>query len=412
MQGEPFADEAARLARSCVHCGFCNATCPTYQLTGDELEGPRGRIYLIKSLLEEGSPGDATRLHLDQCLVCRSCETTCPSGVRYGRLVELVRPAVHRLAGQPLSQRALAWLIATFVPYPRRLAPLVALGRAVRPVLPRRIAAALPASGTASRVHAPVPAHARRVLLLGGCAQAVLRPGIDAAARAVFDHAGIALVHCPGADCCGALDHHLGREAAAVALAKANVDAWWPQVEAGAEAVMSTASGCGVQLRDYARLLAEEPDYAERAVRIAELVRDPVELLDAAALAALRAPRGAAPIAFQAPCTLQHGQRLAGRVEALLGELGWTLTRVAEPHLCCGSAGAYSLFHPATSNALRARKLTSLMAGEPSAIVTANIGCQLHLGAAAEVPVRHWLELLAGQLPGGAAVIPAQTRGA
>lgn len=401
MQREPFAEEAAALARSCVHCGFCNATCPTYQLSGDELEGPRGRIYLIKSLLEDGAAGEATRVHLDQCLVCRSCETTCPSGVQYGRLIELVRPAVHRLAGRPAGHRLLAWLIAKVVPFPRRLAPFVAAGRACRALLPHRIAALLPRRPVRSRAPARAGAGARRVLLLGGCAQAVLSPGIDTAARAVFAHAGVTLENVPGADCCGALAHHLGREDEAIARAKANVDAWWPHVENGAEAVMATSSGCGVQLREYARLLAHEPDYLARATRIEQLVRDPVELLEPGALGELSAPADAPPLAFQAPCTLQHGQRLAGRVESLLRALGYTLTPVAEPHLCCGSAGSYSLFHPRQAGELRERKLACLEAGSPAQIVTANIGCQLHLAGATALPVRHWLELLAERLPGG-----------
>ncbi len=396
MAGESFSARAAAIVRSCVHCGFCNATCPTYQLSGDELEGPRGRIYLIKSLLEEGRAGADTRLHLDQCLLCRSCETTCPSGVNYGELIELVRPEAKAMPPPPWRARLLAWLLVNVIPYRRRFAPLVWAGRSVRGILPRRLAGMLPAARrfpTPATVTGP-----RRVLLLGGCAQPLLNPDIDAAAALVFARLGITLVNVAGSACCGALSLHLGYREAAVRQARQNIDAWWPAIEAGAEAIMATSSGCGVQLKDYAALLEHEPDYRERAQRLQALVRDPIELVDLAALSEQVQSRDAQPIAFQAPCTLQHGQRLANRVETLLGALGWQLTAVAEPHLCCGSAGSYSILHPRMATELRERKLGALMAGEPSQIVTANIGCQLHLKSASNVPVRHWLELLAENL--------------
>ena len=396
MQRHAFVSEAAAIVRSCVHCGFCNATCPTYQLTGDELEGPRGRIYLIKSMLEDGAIGKATLKHLDQCLVCRNCETTCPSGVEYGRLLDVVRPHVRESVALSLPQRLQRWLLTRIVPYPSRLAPFVNVGRWFRPLLPTRLKRLVPLKPVLrDRTY---PTHARRILLLGGCAQPVMNPAIDAAARAVFDALGITLERCPEVDCCGALTYHLGYEDAAVATAKANVDAWWPQVEQGAEAILATSSGCGVHLKEYARVLAGEPDYAERALAIQNLVKDPVEVLEAEALAALiRAPSEV--IAFHPPCTLQHGQRLAGRVEALLEGLGWRLSAVTDAHLCCGSAGSYSLLHPATANSLRKDKLDKLLSGAPQEIITANIGCQLHLGAASPVQVRHWLELLADHLP-------------
>lgn len=395
LESTEYAEEAAKIVRSCVHCGFCNATCPTYQLTGDELEGPRGRIYLIKALLEDGTASAATQTHLDQCLLCRNCETTCPSGVQYGRLAEIMRPEVNALTPWPWYQRLQRWLIATVVPYPRRLAPLVAMGRFVRPLLPRVLARKIPPRQTLPP--APVVAGDRRVLLLGGCAQPVLSPAIDAAARAVFARVGIELLAL-NTGCCGALPAHLGYAERAAEFARRNLDAWWPHIEAGAEAVIATSSGCGVQLKDYATLLRNDPAYAERARRVQDLVRDPVEILDPAALAPLLRDEARESIAFQAPCTLQHGQRLAGRVEGLLTELGWTLAAVAEPHLCCGSAGSYSLLHPATSTALAQRKLDHLLAGAPARIVTANVGCQLHLGAHAAVPVSHWLEVLAAAL--------------
>ncbi|MGR8918751.1 MAG: glycolate oxidase subunit GlcF [Gammaproteobacteria bacterium] len=397
MAREPYSARAADIVRSCVHCGFCNATCPTYQLTGDELEGPRGRIYLIKALLEEGRAGDDSRRHLDQCLLCRNCETTCPSGVRYGDLIELVRPELEQRVPAPAAVRLKRRMLAAVVPYRRRLAPLVWLGRLARPLLPaalgRRLERATPPpawSGTA---------HARRVLRLGGCAQPVLNPHIDAAAARVFDRLGLSVVDVPASACCGALHRHLGMDADARALARANIDAWWPAIESGAEAVMATSSGCGLELRHYPALLADDPAYAARAARLGELLRDPLELVDVDALsAALRPSSDRGAVAVQAPCTLQHGLRLGGRLEALLDGLGWRVLPVAESHLCCGSAGAYSVMHAATAGALRERKLAALMQAGPAVIATANIGCQLHLASAAPVPVRHWLELLAEEL--------------
>jgi len=398
LSSASFADEAVGIVRSCVHCGFCNATCPTYQLTGDEREGPRGRIYLIKALLEDDAAGATTRLHLDHCLVCRNCETTCPSGVRYGRLLELVRPLVYARAGLPLTRRLLRWLLLQSIPHPRRLRPLVALGRLLRPLLPRRQARMLAAAGPLPA--AGVPRHARRVLLLGGCAQAVLNPAIDAHASRIFDALGVSLIKVPGADCCGALAHHLGAAAAARATARANLDAWQAELERGAEAVLATASACTLQLKEYVSLLADDPHYAARAAQVAALARDPLELIGASELVTLagRIAGQGRKVAVQAPCSLQHGQRLDGGIERLLGALGYALTPVNEAHLCCGSAGAHALFEPRTATSLGERKLANLLEGQPQVIVTANIGCQLHLGSMTPLPVKHWLELLADDL--------------
>ena len=395
LRDDVVAIEAASIVRSCVHCGFCNATCPTYQVTGDELDGPRGRIYLMKSWLEADIAGVATRSHLDRCLGCRSCETTCPSGVRYGRLLDLVRPRVHAAAGLSPGQRLMRALLIALIPYPRRWRAMVALGRWLRPVLPEVVTRLFSLSDPPSAFEAK--ARVRRVLLLGGCAQAVLNPSIDAAAERVFDRLGVTLERHPGVACCGALPYHLGDEPVAVRIAKANIDAWWPAIEAGAEAVMATSSGCGVHLRDYAQLLSADADYGPRAARVVALVRDPIELVDSEQLRAHVNGRGQC-VAVQTPCTLQHGQRLGGRVELLLQTLGWEVRPVADGHLCCGSAGSYSLLQPAMADELRTRKLANLMAQAPSVIVTANIGCQLHLAARAAVPVRHWLEVLAAAL--------------
>ena len=395
LRDDPRASEAASIVRSCVHCGFCNATCPTYQLTGDERDGPRGRIYLMKSWLEAGEAGSITQTHLDRCLLCRSCETTCPSGVRYGRLLDLVRPRVHAAVGLSRWQRLQRRLLTAMIPYPQRWRGAVTLGRWLRPLLPRAVTrfytlADPPSAYVAAR-------HTRRVLLLGGCAQSVLNPNIDAAAARVFERLGISVVRLPGVDCCGALAYHLGDEPMAVRIAKANIDAWWPALEAGAEAVMATSSGCGLQLREYAQLLADDPLYAPRAARIAALVRDPLELVDGAALR-VHVRGQNRRVAVQTPCTLQHGQHLGGRIEPLLRDLGWDVVAVEEGHLCCGSAGSYSILQPAMAGELRLRKLGNLMACDPQEIVTANIGCQLHLTGFASVPVRHWLEVLATAL--------------
>lgn len=395
LRDDPAATEAAAIVRSCVHCGFCNATCPTYQLTGDELDGPRGRIYLMKSWLEANDAGDITQTHLDRCLLCRSCETTCPSGVRYGRLLELVRPRVHAAVGQSRWQRLTRALLTSVIPYPRRWRAAVTVGRWLRPILPQAITRLYALSDPPP---AFVPArHARRVLLLGGCAQSVLNPAIDAAATRVFDSLGITLERLPGVDCCGALPYHLGDEPVAVKIAKANIDAWWPAIEAGAEAVMATSSGCGLQLRDYGQLLAKDAHYGPRASRLVSLVRDPLELVDGAQLRTRVTGKGRR-VAVQTPCTLQHGQRLGGRIEPLLRDLGWEVLPALDAHLCCGSAGSYSVLQPGMAGQLRTRKLANLMAKAPQEIVTANIGCQLHLSAQARVPVRHWLEVLAAAL--------------
>ncbi len=395
LRDDPLATEAADIVRSCVHCGFCNATCPTYQVTGDERDGPRGRIYLMKSWLEADAAGATTQAHLERCLLCRNCETTCPSGVRYGRLLDLVRPRVNETVGLTPWQRATRALLKNVIPYPRRWRAAVTMGRWLRPLLPAAIKRLYALSDVPPAFKPAL--HARRVLLLGGCAQSVLNPAIDAAALRVFDPIGIGLDRIPGVDCCGALPYHLGDEPVAVRIAKANIDAWWPAIEAGAEAVMATSSGCGLQLRDYGQLLAHDAHYGPRAARLVSLVRDPLELVDASSLR--DRVRGAGQcVAVQTPCTLQHGQRLGGRIEPLLRALGWEIAPANEGHLCCGSAGSYSVLQPGMSTTLRERKLGNLMAAQPTAIVTANIGCQLHLAAQAEVPVKHWLEVLATAL--------------
>ncbi len=387
--------EADAILRSCVHCGFCTATCPTYQLLGDELDGPRGRIYLIKQVLEGQTPSRKTQLHLDRCLTCRSCETTCPSGVRYGRLVDIGRAAVEAAVPRPWDERLARRLLRWLVPSRVRFGLFLGLGQLFRPLLPASLKAKVPPR----RVAGPWPTapRPRTLLALAGCAQAAATPDTNAAAARVLDRLGIRLLEAPRAGCCGALPHHLGAEEEALAMIRRNIDAWWPQVEAGAEAILVTASGCGAMVKDYGALLAEDPVYADKAARIAALARDPSEVL-AVELArpevALPRPGAGRKIAFHSPCSLQHGQKLPGLAEGLLTRLGYELTPVADGHLCCGSAGSYSLLQPTLARQLRDNKLASLAAGGPECIATANVGCQLHLESGTRLPVRHWIELV------------------
>jgi glycolate oxidase iron-sulfur subunit len=384
--------EADAILRSCVHCGFCNATCPTYQLLGDELDGPRGRIYLIKQMLE-GQPVTAhTQLHLDRCLTCRACETTCPSGVRYGRLAEIGKDLIEQQVPRPVMQNILRRVLRAVLPYPQRVAAVLALARGLRPLLPVMLARKIPCEE-------PVPPwptrlHTRRMLVLEGCVQRGATPQVNAATARVLDTLGISLSRAPQAGCCGAVSAHLLAHDEALAFMQRNIDAWWPHIEAGVEAIVSTASGCGVVVKDYVMHLRDDPAYAQKAARVSALARDLCEILAEEDLSKLVRP-AAKCIAFHAPCTLQHGQKLSGKVEELLLRLGFTLTPIPNAHLCCGSAGTYSILQSELSQRLLADKLNALHSGAPTVIATANIGCQLHLATQARVPVKHWIELLA-----------------
>jgi glycolate oxidase iron-sulfur subunit len=393
---------AERIVRKCVHCGFCNAACPTYRLLGDELDGPRGRIYLIKEVLEGESGAAVARQHLDRCLICRACESSCPSGVEYGELLEIGRAMVERAAPRSVPERGSRALLAGLLRSPRLLEALARIGRGLAPLLPAGLRAQLaprPLPGAVAHSW-PVRHHARRIATLEGCVQPALLPTIDLAAARVFDALGIETLRVRGGLCCGALRLHLGQHAAALDDVRRSVDACWAAVEQGAEAVTSTASACAGTLKEWGRLLQDDPLRAARARRLAELARDPVELLEPELprLRALLAPGVGANATFHCPCTLQHGQRLGGRVEALLRGLGWDLRLPADAALCCGSAGTYSLLQPELSTALRERKLAALDACAADAVVSANVGCILHLQGA-QAPVGHWLELLAAALP-------------
>ena len=387
----PAGREADGILRSCVHCGFCTATCPTYQLLGDELDGPRGRIYLIKQMLEGQPVTRETQSHLDRCLTCRACETTCPSGVRYGRLADIGRGiAEHRIV-RPWHERIYRRLLRAVIPHATRFSVLLRIGQALRAALPAPLRAKVPEPQTAGVW--PSARHARRMLVLAGCAQSSATPRTNAAAARVLDRLGISLLVAPEAGCCGALSHHLSAEDEAFDFMRRNIDAWWPYIEDGIEAIVMTASGCGVMVKDYGALLRDDPAYAHKAAKVSALTRDLGEVLAQENLDTLRVS-GRRRIAFHAPCTLQHGQKLPGKVEGILTSLGFQLTEVRDNHLCCGSAGSYSLLQPELSQRLRDNKLDALQAGRPELIATANVGCQLHLAGGSAVPVVHWIELL------------------
>ncbi len=399
----PLGQDADRILRKCVHCGFCNATCPTYQITGDELDGPRGRIYQIKDMLEGVAPGEQTLLHLDRCLTCRNCETTCPSGVPYAELLDIGRHLAEQQVARPLPQKLQRALLRRFF-----LSPLFSLalkaGRLLRPALPeawRRMIPQQHSIGATQDVDTRQPWQ-QTVLLVGGCVQNSLQPAIDLAARSVFKQLDLHTVVATDTRCCGALSHHLSAERAAIAQIKHNIDHWLQQMQQhDCQHLTMTASGCGVMIRDYARLLQHDAAYADKARRISEAYRDPIELVRQQLNKGKKLNPGnranGKRIAFHPPCTLQHGQKITGQVEALLQQAGYELLPFNESHLCCGSAGTYSITQKSLSMQLRQRKLNHIEKHQPELIVTANIGCQTHLQSGTDTPVLHWLEVLAPQ---------------
>ena len=386
--------EAEAILRACVHCGFCTATCPTYQLLGNELDSPRGRIYLIKEMLEGAEITEKTVLHLDRCLTCRSCETTCPSGVQYGRLVDIGRAIAEEKTSRSPWQASQRWLLRTLLPRTAIFNFLLGLGRLFRPLLPGVLARNIPVARPAK----PWPAtrHARSMLVLEGCVQPALAPATNAAAARVLDRLGITLLSAEKAGCCGAVSYHLSAHADGLDYMRRNIDAWWPYIEQGAEAVVMTASGCGTMVKEYGHLLRHDAAYATKAEKISGLTRDLSEILAAEKDALLRLlttiPRGKA--AFHSPCSLQHGQKITGVIEELLSKAGYELTPVADKHLCCGSAGTYSILQQDLSQQLLRNKLGALQSGKPAQIASANIGCQAHLQSGTDLPVRHWIELI------------------
>jgi glycolate oxidase iron-sulfur subunit len=389
--------EAEAILRKCVHCGFCTATCPTYQLLGDELDGPRGRIYLIKQVLEGVAPTRDTQLHLDRCLTCRNCETTCPSGVQYGHLVDIGRKLVDQKVPRPAAEQTVRWALKEGLSSPL-FAPAMKLGQSVRALLPSSLKAKVPESRSAGAW--PTRTHERKVLMLAGCVQPSMSPNINSATARVLDACGIQTVVEPLAGCCGGVKFHLNDQDAAHVQMKNNIDAWWPHVAQGVEAIVMNASGCGVTVKDYGHIFRNDAVYAEKAARISELTKDLSELLPHLMpnLQQRIQPEQAlaqGQLAFHPPCTLQHGQQLKGGVETHMSALGFKV-RVAsnEAHLCCGSAGTYSVLQPVIATQLRDRKLGHLREMQPSAILSANIGCITHLQSGTAVPVRHWVEVV------------------
>jgi glycolate oxidase iron-sulfur subunit len=399
IKGTADGDEAEAILRACVHCGFCTATCPTYQLLGDELDGPRGRIYLIKQVLEGGEPTRKTQLHLDRCLTCRNCETTCPSGVKYGRLVDIGRRVVDERVPRPAADRIKRTMLKEFLPRTSLFKPAYGVGTALRPLLSKAMQ---------DKVQRPRPAgqwptrqHARKMLVLEGCVQPAMAPNINAATARVLDALGVQLIVAPKAGCCGAVRYHLNDQAAGLDDMRRNIDAWWPYVEQ-VEAIVMTASGCGVTVKEYGHLLAHDPAYAAKAGRISMLTRDLSEIMTGLQDELATAMRGKVSerVAFHPPCTLQHGQQIRGKVEGVLRAAGVDVVLCADSHLCCGSAGTYSVLHPQIAHELRDRKLANLEATGAKEIVSANIGCMTHLQSGTETPVTHWIELVDRALQG------------
>jgi glycolate oxidase iron-sulfur subunit len=427
----PGIHDASAILRACVHCGFCAATCPTYQLLGNELDSPRGRIYLIKEMLEGKPVTAATRTHLDRCLTCRACETTCPSGVQYAQLLDIGRQEIDRRAPRGRIERMMRKMLLRVLTNPSGFARLLAAGRVVRPLLPTALRNKIPArhapltptlspqvgrgsvsilldSGNTS----PLPtcgerarvrgdevfrnqeSNLRRMIILEGCVQPTLTPATNAAAAAILNHLGITLIAAPQAGCCGALHQHLGERDAAEQFMRRNIDAWWPLIEQGAEAIVITASGCGTTVKEYGHLLRDDPQYAAKAARVSALTRDLSEVLCDADLSAFAHIGNKRRVAYHPPCSLQHGQKNSGAVEDILRRCGYELVPVADSHLCCGAAGTYTLLQPALSTRLLENKLAALQHAQPDFIVSANVGCELHLASAANVPVKHWIELL------------------
>ena len=399
IKDTPQGQEADSILRKCVHCGFCTATCPTYQLLGDELDGPRGRIYLIKQVLEGKPATEKTQGHLDRCLTCRNCETTCPSGVNYGRLLDIGREVVEQQVERPLAQQLVRTALKEALPRKPLFTTALKIGQAVRPMLPEVLRNKVPAPRAAGQW--PVRSHARKMLLLDGCVQPAMSPNINAATARVLDKLGIQLQIAPRAGCCGAIRYHLNDQAGGLEDMRRNIDAWWPYVSAGVEAIVMTASGCGVTVKEYGHLLQDDPLYADKAKRISALTKDLSEIMPSfeQALAQQLAGRINKRVTYHPPCTLQHGQQIRGKVESLLRACGVDVSLCADSHLCCGSAGTYSVTQPALAYQLRDNKIKNLEATSPEVIVSANIGCLVHLQSGTETPVMHWIELIDQALP-------------
>jgi len=385
--------EAERILRACVHCGFCTATCPTYQLLGDELDGPRGRIYLIKSMLEGKTVSNRTMKHLDRCLTCRACETSCPSGVEYGKLLAIGRHYVEQKVSRPWHERLIRFLILQSLPYRSRFIVLLKLGQFFRFLLPAKLRIIIPPKTEKAR-NTNYKDHSRKVILFSGCVQPTLAPGINQSVIKVLDHLGVSVFEIENEQCCGALSHHLNATDQALSFMRRNIDLFWSSIEQGAEAIIVSASGCGVHIKEYGYLLREDIAYASKAAKVSSLTKDISEFMQQFDLDKIKI-NVSKNVAFQSPCTLQHGQKLNGLTERLLLRLGFNMMEVPDSHLCCGSAGVYSLLEKELSSKLQRDKIEKLMQGGPEMILTANIGCLQHLQQVSPVPVKHWIEEVA-----------------
>jgi glycolate dehydrogenase iron-sulfur subunit len=389
----PYGQEAERILRSCVHCGFCTATCPTYQLLGDELDGPRGRIYLIKSMLEGEVVSNKTMQHLDRCLTCRACETSCPSGVEYGKLLDIGRYYVEKKVSRSWNKSLYRYLILQFLPYKRRFMVLFNLAQTFRFLLPIGMKKLIPEKQKQNKTDC-YQEHTRKVILFSGCVQSTMSPNINQSVAKVLNHFGVSVIEFDNEQCCGAMSHHLNASEQALSFMKKNIDLFWPSIEQGVEAIISSASGCGVHIKEYGYLLRNDTEYASKAAKLASITKDISEFMQEFELDELKI-NTKKEIAFQSPCTLQHGQKLNGVTESLLNKLGFTLTEEPDSHLCCGSAGTYSLLEKEISSKLQKNKIDNLMQGKPEKILTANIACCQHLQQVSPVPVRHWIEEVA-----------------
>ena len=407
---DPHMRESEKILRTCVHCGFCTATCPTYLLLGDELDSPRGRIYLIKDMLENGKPATKEVVtHIDRCLSCLSCMTTCPSGVNYMHLVDHARAHIEQTYDRSLSDRLMRALLANVLPYQSRFR-LALMGawfaRPLRgafariPQIGPRIAAMLALAPTKFAVReAFAPAlqgfsSRKRVAMLEGCAQPVLQPSINAAARRVLARAGIEVVAAPGEGCCGALVHHMGREADALGFARRNVDAWIRLMnEGGLDAILITASGCGTTIKDYGFMLREDEAYAEKAARVSAAAKDVSEYLASLELPTIARAQKLV-VAYHSACSMQHGQQIRDEPKKLLRAAGFEVRDVPEGHICCGSAGVYNIMQPEIAGQLKARKLANIARTKPDVIATGNIGCITHLAGGSGAPILHTVELI------------------
>ena len=397
VKNSPEGLEADRILRKCVHCGFCSATCPTYQLKGDELDGPRGRIYLIKNLLEGNESGKETQLHLDRCLTCRACETTCPSGVEYGHLLDIGRQFSDKETPRLFKEKILRYMLGKILPSQKLFSKLLKTGQFFRLLLPKKVAQSIPKKKY--QPNWPVSRHQRKMLILEGCVQPSLMPSTNIAAANVLDALGISLIRDSEAGCCGAVNQHLSQTEDAMQHMKNNIDVWWPHIEADAEssieAIVITASGCGTMVKDYGYFLRNDPGYAKKAKKVSKLCKDLIEVVEKEDLASLKLAKDQQKkIVFQSPCSLQHGQKLSGRIESLLEQIGCVLSPIKDSHLCCGSAGTYSILQSDIAAQLRENKLKSLTAEQPDMILTANIGCQQFLQQKTDKRVLHWIELL------------------